>query len=144
MFLLIDIWCDKLSNSIYILNYYPVGKIAEKAMRRSVFLAIHIALYIECRFNKNSLLQCYFLVILPAGYETILSLIRFFEYKKINIKNWCRFCVFTKKSLCNSIFFTLPPKNSNTFPTSAPSLIRKKFHQLRKPTERVNCSNNRY
>ena len=27
-----------------------------------------MALHIECRFNKNSLLQCYFLVILPAGY----------------------------------------------------------------------------
>ena len=27
----------------------------------------YMALYIECRINKNSLLQCYFLAILPAG-----------------------------------------------------------------------------
>ena len=27
----------------------------------------YIASHIECRFNKNSLLQCYFLAILPAG-----------------------------------------------------------------------------
>ena len=26
-----------------------------------------MALHIECRFNKNSLFQCYFLVILPTG-----------------------------------------------------------------------------
>ena len=26
-----------------------------------------MASYIECRFNENSLLQCYFLAILPAG-----------------------------------------------------------------------------
>ena len=31
----------------------------------------YMALHIECRFNKNALLQCYFLAILPAGiYET--------------------------------------------------------------------------
>ena len=27
----------------------------------------NMALHIECRFNKNALLQCYFLAILPAG-----------------------------------------------------------------------------
>ena len=27
----------------------------------------YVALHIECRFNKNSLLQCYFLVFLPDG-----------------------------------------------------------------------------
>ena len=28
-----------------------------------------MALHIECRFNKNSLLQCYFLAFLPAGIQ---------------------------------------------------------------------------
>ena len=28
----------------------------------------YMALHFECRFNKNSLLQCYFLAILPVGY----------------------------------------------------------------------------
>ena len=28
----------------------------------------YMASHIECRFNKNALLQCYFLAILPAGY----------------------------------------------------------------------------
>ena len=27
-----------------------------------------MALHIECRFNKNALLQCYFLAFLPAGF----------------------------------------------------------------------------
>ena len=44
----------------------PAGKIAEKAMWRSVFF-YYMALHIECRFNKNSLLQCYFLTILKKG-----------------------------------------------------------------------------
>ena len=35
----------------------------------------YMALQIECRFNKNSLLQCYFLVILPAGLVTLLETI---------------------------------------------------------------------
>ena len=42
----------------------------------------YMASHIECRFNKNSLLQCYFLAILPAGFygngnvETFLSAIK--------------------------------------------------------------------
>ena len=31
-----------------------------------------IALHIECRFNKNSLLQCYLLEILPAGNQVLV------------------------------------------------------------------------
>ena len=31
------------------------------------FIFDYIALHIECQFNKNSLLQCYFLTLLPAG-----------------------------------------------------------------------------
>ena len=45
---------------------FPAGKTAEKAMWRSVFF-LYMALHFQCRFNKNSLLQCYYLVILPAG-----------------------------------------------------------------------------
>ena len=38
----------------------------------------NIALHIECRFNKNSLLQCYSLAIFPAGYAyTPLVFIRY-------------------------------------------------------------------
>ena len=33
----------------------------------------YMASHIECRFNKNSFLQCYFLAILPAGYTPVLS-----------------------------------------------------------------------
>ena len=33
----------------------------------------YIALHIERRFNKNSLLRCYFLVFLPAGYPNMPS-----------------------------------------------------------------------
>jgi len=37
----------------------PVGKIAEKAVSRSVFLTTW-HMYFECRINKNSLLQTVF------------------------------------------------------------------------------------
>ena len=47
----------------------PAGKIAEKAMEECIF--DYMAPYIECWFNKNSLLQCYFLAILPAGTKII-------------------------------------------------------------------------
>ena len=37
---------------------------------------MYMALHIECRFNKNSLLQCYFLAILPAGNNKVNVFIR--------------------------------------------------------------------
>ena len=45
----------------------PTGKIEEKVVWRSVVL-LYIALHIEYRFNRNSLLQSYFLVFF-AGWE---------------------------------------------------------------------------
>ena len=39
----------------------------------------YMASHIECRFNKNSLLQCYFLAILPAGIAS-LSFSREFQF----------------------------------------------------------------
>ena len=33
----------------------------------------NMAMHIECRFNKNSLLQCFFLGILPAGKVLVLG-----------------------------------------------------------------------
>ena len=44
---------------------FPTGKITEKAMEEEECIFDHIALHIEWRFNKNSLLQSYFLVISP-------------------------------------------------------------------------------
>ena len=41
------------------------AKLEKKVMWKSVFLTM--ASHIKCRFNKNSLLQCYLLAILPAG-----------------------------------------------------------------------------
>jgi len=43
-----------------------MGKFVEKAVCRSVFLTI-MALYFECRINKNALLLTVFLAILPTG-----------------------------------------------------------------------------
>ena len=45
--------------------YNPAGKIAENSMVECIF--DYIGLHIDCRFNKNSLLRCYFLEILPAA-----------------------------------------------------------------------------
>jgi len=54
---------------------YPVGKIGKKAVCRSVFfdnMALYLALYFECRINKNALFQFFqffffFLAILFIG-----------------------------------------------------------------------------
>ena len=46
---------------------FPTGNIEEKTVWRSVFLCI--ALHIECRFNKNALLQSYFLAVCRLGVE---------------------------------------------------------------------------
>jgi len=45
------------------MNGFPVGKIAEKAVCKSVYFG-SIALYFECRINKNTLLQTAFSPIL--------------------------------------------------------------------------------
>jgi len=45
-----------------VLKRHPVGKIAEKAVCRSV-----LALYFECRINKNALLQTVFWWFCPLG-----------------------------------------------------------------------------
>ena len=55
------------SFNLCLLLLCPAGKIVEKAgVEECIF--DYMASHIECRFNKNSLLQCYFLAILPAGY----------------------------------------------------------------------------
>jgi len=46
---------------------FAMGKIAEKAVRRSVFLTTYMALFFECRINKYALLQTVFSAILPIG-----------------------------------------------------------------------------
>jgi len=46
---------------------YLVGKIADKAVCRSECIFDNIALYYECRINKNALLQTVFLPIFPTG-----------------------------------------------------------------------------
>jgi len=55
---------------------YPVGKIAEKAICRSVFLTI-MALHFEFRINKNSLLQTVFLAIRVLGVVHVILLFVF-------------------------------------------------------------------
>ena len=45
---------------------YPARQICRKSIVEECIFD-YMALHIECRFNKNSLLQCYFLAILPAG-----------------------------------------------------------------------------
>jgi len=44
-----------------IIDYNPVGKIAEKAV------CSDMTRYFECRINKNTLLQTNFMAILPTG-----------------------------------------------------------------------------
>jgi len=61
--------------------YIPVGKIAEKAACRGVFLN-NMALYFEFQINKNALLQTVFLAILrfcSLGISFSLSLTRLFR-----------------------------------------------------------------
>ena len=42
---------------IYDVQNYPAGKIAEEAnVEECIF--VYMALHFQCRFNKNSLLQC--------------------------------------------------------------------------------------
>jgi len=48
--------CKKLS----LQGFFPMGKIAEKAVCRSVF---NMALYFECSINQNALLQTVFWVL---------------------------------------------------------------------------------
>ena len=68
---------------------HPTGKIAEKSnVEECIF--VYMALHFQCRFNKNTLLQCSFLAILPAGQERNLvnALIAFLPFLcSIKIKN---------------------------------------------------------
>ena len=57
----------------------------------------YMALHIECRFNKNSLLQCYFLAILPTGEN--LSFIFLGQTKKVEVGVATDGELFTKKIL---------------------------------------------
>jgi len=54
-----------------------VGKIAERAVYRNVFFN-NIALYFECRINKNVLLHIVFLAIFPTGLVSYLQKIRYY------------------------------------------------------------------
>jgi len=45
---------------------FSVGKIAEKAVCKSVFFD-NVALYFECQINKNALPRLFFVPILPTG-----------------------------------------------------------------------------
>ena len=56
----------------------PAGKIAEKNYVEECIFD-YMASHIECRFKENSLLQCYFLAVLPAGRLLLLTLIVFFR-----------------------------------------------------------------
>ena len=60
--------------NVRIIEINPAGKFKKKK-KKSNFKSggVYMALHIECRFNKNSLLQRYSLVILPAG-KTLLNL----------------------------------------------------------------------
>jgi len=51
---------------------FSVGKIAEKAVCRSVF---YIALYFECRINKKALLQTVLLAILPTRLQCWVTML---------------------------------------------------------------------
>ena len=58
------------------------AKFQKKAVQRSEFFTI-MALRIECRFNKNSLLRCCFLAISQAaGFELLLVFDSTFFYKE--------------------------------------------------------------
>ena len=74
LLLFLDLKMDLISKIIY-----PAGKIAEKASNVEECIFDYMASHIECRFNKNSLIQCYFLGILPAGYWLKSLVRRFFH-----------------------------------------------------------------
>ena len=66
--------CCLLLLGLYISYHLPSRQSCRKGSVEECIFE-YIALHIECRFNKNSLCHCYFLVILPAGlYPTISKL----------------------------------------------------------------------
>ena len=49
----------------------------------------YITSHIECRFDKNSLLQCYFLTILPAGLYLLYNKLKAFPLNRIATRAIC-------------------------------------------------------
>ena len=58
--------CEKRCSSKSLIFKFPSRQNCGKSSGEECILD-YMALHIECRFNKKSLLQCYFLVFLPAG-----------------------------------------------------------------------------
>ena len=61
----IKFWIYKL-NQLSVIVLQPSRQNCRKSSVEECIFG-YMALHIECRFNKNSLLRCYFLAILPAG-----------------------------------------------------------------------------
>ena len=73
---------ERPKNAVYHLgrvsSIYPSRQISRKSSVEECIFE-YMTLHIECRFNKNSLLQCYFLVILLAGIFVLFILVAKFK-----------------------------------------------------------------
>ena len=66
------VFSELVRKSMYYINRTVQMALSQPNFRKSNVeecIFGYMASHIECRFNKNTLLQCYFLAILPAGYS---------------------------------------------------------------------------